>query len=173
MRASTLSPVRADDQDLFNAARLLLVFLSLKRANNQRVSVDRLIYYEFYSSHPYLLFTFEDAEWGDLVVTGFELTTVSYNSPSHKFVSERERIKAYLAALTSRGLISAAFEGGRIVYIITPIGEKAATEIRSLYASAYLKSAGIVIRRLKRLSDTALARESRRLLSRKALLFDL
>lgn len=145
----------------FRLAQLLLVFLAIKDHHPLGVTLERLTYYEFFASHPFLVFSSNDAEWRELVTLGRELATVAYASSPHRFVTTRQRLRHDLAGLLGRGLVQVRNVEGRLLVSITNRGEESALSIRSLYAQALERSANLVIRKLRKLSDTKLVEDSR------------
>ena len=148
---------------IFRLAQLLLLLRTLHdgSASPTGTNLERLAYYDFFSANPYLVVGPDDADRPRLVMAGFDDRSLSYASSGQRFTSRRERLQHDLALLVAYGLAAATVQGGAVTYGITSAGSELASRFTALYARAYTTSADMVLRRLRRLSDSKL-RESAR-----------
>lgn len=148
---------------VFRLAQLLLLLRTLHdgSASSVGTNLERLAYYDFFSANPYLVVGHDDPDRPRLVMAGFDDRSLSYASSGQRFTSRRERLQHDLALLVAYGLAAASVQGGAVTYGITPAGSELASQFTALYARAYITSADVVLRRLRRLSDSKL-RESAR-----------
>jgi hypothetical protein len=162
-------------EDLFNSARLLLLFHVLnEKGNAQGISIERIAYYDFFSAQPFLVFGKGNEEIKlELLLQGFETNTLSYISSSQRFTNRRAKLKHYLAGLLMRDLITLKNIDGHLLYLITEKGKETALLFKSLYTSAYKRSAEIIISKLSRMSDTGLAQSAREWLKGEPFIIDL
>jgi hypothetical protein len=163
----------AEDDLVFNAARLLLLLDELSELSEKGIDIERLSYYDFFAANPYVILSEDDPARLDFELEGFEPNKLEYSSSAQRFSSKRESIKQYLAVLLSRDLMDASNCEGKIVFKITESGKEVAKKINSMYALAYRKSVEFVIKRLKDLSDTKLWDFSRTWLEAKSFQIDL
>lgn len=165
----------AEDEDLFNSARLLILFQMLDETGySSGANIERIAYYDFFSAQPFLVFGKDDSNVKlDLLLQGFESTTIGYISSSQRFANRRERLRHYLAGLLMRDLILVTNSDGQLLYSITDKGRQTAGQFKSLYITAYRKSATFVIDKLARLSDKKLAESSKQWLRAEAFMVDL
>lgn len=165
----------AEEEDLFNSARLLMLFGALDEIGDSKgINIERTAYYDFFAAQPFLIFAKEDSDVKlDLLFNGFEATTVSYISSSQRFSNRREKLKHYLAGLIMRDLIDVHNIDGQLLYYITKKGKEAAKKFQSLYSMAYQKSATIIIKRLARLGEKKLAENAREWLKAEPFIIDL
>jgi len=157
----------------FRVAQLLLAFSVAARVSVQMPTTDRIATYDFFTANPFaVLASNEPADTRDtlrLELVGYNRGQLSYASLGQRFVSRRERIRADLAVLVSRGLISLGDDS----FTITEAGEALADQLNSAYADAYRLAAEIVLVRLNRLSDRALREASAKWAGTHWLLLDL
>lgn len=148
---------------VFRLAQLLLLLRTLHDGSSSPTgtNLERLAYYDFFSANPYLVVGPDDADRARLVMAGFDDRSLSYASSGQRFTSRRERLQHDLALLVAYGLAEANVQGGAVTYGVTPAGGELASRFTALYARAYVTSADMVVRRLRRLSDSKL-RESAR-----------
>lgn len=164
----------ADNEELFNLARLLALFDILDEGKNAcGANIERVAYYDFFSAHPMLIFNNDKTIKLDLLLIGFESMTISYISSSQRFANRREKLKHYLAGLLIRDLISVTNYQGQIVYSITCRGKEVASEFKSMYIKAYRRSAELIINRLSKMSDKALATNAKAWLKAESFMIDL
>jgi len=162
-----------EDDLVFNSARLLLLFDELATVCKKGIDIERLSYYDFFAANPYVILANDDPSRLDFELEGFEPNKLEYSSSAQRYNSKRESMKHYLALLLAKGLIDVTNEEGKIVFSITERGSSVANQIKTLYAIAYRKSVGYVIRQLKDYSDTKLWKVSRIWLEAKAFQIDL
>jgi hypothetical protein len=171
-----LEPIRvsAESEDIFCSARLLLLFSVINSVLGEKgISINRLGYYDFFSAQPFLVFSDYSSTKIDLVLKGFELTTVSYMSSSQRFSNRREKLKYYLSNLLIRALISVQNIDGEILYYITPKGKEIVRYFKSLYSLSYCQSAEIIVKKLSKLNDKKLDNEAKEWLKAKSFMMDL
>ena len=166
--------LRPEDLTIQRAARLLLLLevaapVELKRP----LDVERLSYCDFFAANPFALFDNGSPEANDLLLAGFSSFDLSYQSSGHRYVTRRHRLQADLSFLLSRGLVRAVAVARRVAYESSEDGIRLSERLNSLYAQSYRRSAAHVLRRLDRLTDTALAKESRDRLESTGQLIDL
>jgi hypothetical protein len=128
----------AEDEDLFNSARILLLFMVLSEiGEHEGINVDRIGYYDFFSAQPFLVFGKDDNETKlKLLLHGFESTTIGYISSSQRFTNRRDKLKYYLSALLMRDLITVKNYDGQLLYSITEKGKEVAAQFKSLDGTA-------------------------------------
>jgi hypothetical protein len=165
----------AEDEDVFNSARLLLLFDALdERGKKDGINIERVGYYDFFSAQPFLVFVKEENDAKlELLFHGFESTTIGYISSSQRFTNRREKLKHYLAALLMRDLITVNNVDGQFLYSITGTGKNVASQFKSLYTKAYRMSAGIIINKLSKMSEKKLAENAREWLRAEPFIIDL
>lgn len=170
----TLAQNFADQEVFFNLARLLVLFDVLDEGKKtEGANIERVAYYDFFSAHPMLIFNNDKTIKLDLLLVGFESTTIGYISSSQRFANRREKLKHYLAGLFIRDLISVKNYQGQVVYSITPRGKEITSEFKSMYVKAYRKSAELTINRLSKMSDKALAMKAKAWLKAESFMIDL
>lgn len=150
-----------ENDTVFRLAQLLLLLEALDRESRPGAALERLAYYDFFSANPYLVISRDDDEHSQLVMAGFDDRSLSYASSGQRFTSRRERLQHDLGLLVAYGLASATVQGGAVIYTITRAGSNLAARFTALYARSYLVSAAVVVRRLRRLSDTKLRENAR------------
>lgn len=162
-----------DGDVAFRVAQLLLAFSVASRVSVPMPTTDRVATYDFFTANPFAVLSGDEVvDQRDalrLELVGYTRGQLSYSSLGHRFVSRRERIRADLAILVSRGLITIGEES----FAITNAGERIAEQLHSAYADAYRLAAEIVLVRLNRLSDRALREASSRWAGAHWLLLDL
>jgi predicted transcriptional regulator len=164
----------AEDEDLFNSARLLILFDALSNLSQDGVPIERIAYYDFFSAHPFLVIGKDETDLKlDLLYYGFESTTIGYISSSQRFSNRRERLKHFLAKLLMRDLIQLKNQDGLFLYSITEHGTTTSSQFKSLYMEAYKKSAAIIVSKLARLSDKKLSQNAREWLKAEPFIIDL
>lgn len=145
-----------EDDTTFRLAQLLLLLDSIAGQSRPGINIERLSYYDFLVANPMLMITDDnDADRTRLLMAGFDGRALSYASPTHRFTNRRERLQHDMAILIAYGLATPHVEGS-VIYQITPAGQQFASRFTAIYAAAYRLSAGIVTRRLSRLSDRRL-----------------
>ena len=145
-----------EDDVVFRLAQLLLLLASLSTTKQPRVALERLGYYDFLIANPLLVLTDEtDLDRKRLLAAGFDGRALSYASPAQRFATRRERLQHDLALLMAYGLVEPAIDKS-ILYTITMDGVELAERFTAIYARSYRLAAGILLRRLSRMSDRAL-----------------
>jgi hypothetical protein len=169
---SSAVPGAPEDREVFRLAQLTLL---LEVAEDHRIpvrTVDRLGFYDFFSANPFIVITGEEnrdvADRLALRLAGFSDRQLSYASTGQRFASRRRRLQHDLSLLLAYGLV--AIGGGG--YVLTPLGRTVAAGLTSIYADGYREAAGVVLRRLGRLSDRRLAQSAAAWLGRSWLLID-
>ncbi|MCX7748570.1 MAG: hypothetical protein N2645_17030 [Clostridia bacterium] len=163
-----------EDEDIFNASRLLLMFDVLNQTGKKKsISIERISYYDFFSANPLLIFNNDVKISKKLMYEGFPSNTISYISSSHRFVNRLEKLKYYMSYLIARDLIDIYYEDGRIIYSITCNGIDIAKSINTFYSNAYKESCKIIIKHLESMSDTKLSKESQKWLKAENFVIDL
>lgn len=157
----------------FRAGQLLLLLAVLKEDGARPIGIDRLGYCEFFAANPFLVVEPRSPDGRRLLAAGFEYLNLDYQSSSQRYTNRRARLQRDLATLTSLGLVAVQGVDGRVGYEASEEGVSAAASLRATYALAYRTSAGIVIGRLKRLSDSRLRDDAARWLKADALLVDI
>lgn len=165
----------AEDEDLFNSARLLLLFKVLDEMNLQKGNnIEKIGYYDFFSAQPFLVFGDNDLDIKkDLIFFGFEATTISYGSSSQRFANRREKLKQYLAGLILRDLITINNTDGELVYVITERGRETANKFNTFYSAAYHRSAKLIVEKMKGWSNKKISMNAREWLKAEPFLIDL
>jgi hypothetical protein len=165
----------ADDQDLFNSARLLILFDVLEKTGDTvGLNIEKVGYYDFFSAQPFLIFGNEEKKTKiGLILYGFELRTISYMSSSQRFANRREKLKHYLAQLMIRDLVKVRNIDGEIVYSITADGKKIANSFNTQYDYAYRKSAKLIIKKFKGWSNNKIALNAKSWLKAEPFVIDL
>jgi len=165
----------AEDEDLFNSARLLLLFDVLEgHGIKGGINIERAAYYDFFSAQPFLVLGKGEKDIKfELLYEGFESTTIGYISSSQRFANRREKLKHYLARLLTLDLIKVSNADGQLVYSITKEGKCVASKFKSLYTKAYRKSGRIITNKLSKMSNKKLAENAREWLKAEPFLIDL
>lgn len=166
-------PRPPDDSAVFRMAQLLLLLETCKSLPSQQLGIDRLAYYDFFSANPFIVLSdgSNDSETDatKLRAAGFLRTQLSYASTSNRFVSRRQRIRNDLARLVATSLVAVTPIG----YQINSSGSQVVEQFTSLYADAYRLSSELVVKRLRRLSNSALENAATHWLGQSWLLIDL
>ena len=165
----------AEDEDIFNSARLLMLFDVLEgQGTNEGINIERAAYYDFFSAQPFLVLGKDEKDIKfELLYEGFESTTIGYISSSQRFANRREKLKHYLAGLLTRDLIKVSNADGHLLYSITEEGKRVASQFKSLYTKAYRKSGRIITNKLSKMSNKKLAENAREWLKAEPFLIDL
>jgi hypothetical protein len=150
-----------EDHPMFRWAQLLLLVSASDLVHSDGTAMERLVHYDFFSSNPYLVVDQSDPARGDLALAGFHSEPLSYASSGQRFATRRERIEFDLAALVARGLVAVAVVGGRVMYRSTEAGRHVRGAFTAMYADDYSRSASLIVCRLSKLSDSALAERAR------------
>lgn len=145
------STLRAESVPAFRMAQLLLVLDGVQPPLN-RVDLERLSIIEFLSANPFLVVGDDSPEANELRLQGFGRHSITYASPSQRFVSRRERVASDVAQLVSLGLVRLFVADGQRVFSLTELGEQSAERLCSVYADAYRLSVATVGPLVMRLS---------------------
>jgi len=164
----------AEDEAVFNMGRLLVLFSIFKGIfPEDSLSIDRIAYYDFFSSQPFLIFNDDKESKIELLYYGFESSTVGYISSSQRFTTRREMSKFYLAGLLMKNLIQVKNLEGRYSYSITNFGENVASKFKSMYIEAYRKSAVLTIKKLHNFNDKKLDQKAKEWLKAEPFMIEL
>jgi hypothetical protein len=168
-------PLRPDNLRLFRLARLLLLLDVVRQTPRApQADMERLGFYDFFAANPFLVVGRDDrVARRELALAGFDSQSLSYQSSSQRFTSRRERLQHDLALLLAYGLVATSVDDTKVTYSITPSGVDRAQGFRAIYARAYRRSAGMIIRRLRSLSDGQLHSRAREWLRAESLLIDI
>ena len=151
-----------DDVTAFRCARLMLLLDLVHDDLPDGIDAERIALYDFFAAHPLLLARDQDdPDRLSLRLAGFDDRALGYASAGQRLATALQRISGDLTALTSAGLVGMA-AAGRVRYRLTPEGRSAAAALTASYAVAYRTAAGIVVRRLRRLSGRRLREAVRR-----------
>jgi hypothetical protein len=154
--ASRPPVVVPEDDIVFRLAQLLLLLASLDGTEAAGMSIERLGCYDFLVANPLLVLTDEgDADRKRLLMAGFDGRALSYASPAHRFTTRRERLQHDLALLVAYGLVAPTADK-KVLYAATSEGVQLARRFNAIYARSYRLSAEILIRKLRKYSDTRL-----------------
>lgn len=166
--------VRPEDLDDFRQLRLLLLLdVASADARVAALDLDRMGYYDFFASNPFLV-TEGDLEVEHLLtLAGFTRRNLSYQSSAQRFSNRRARLKYDLARLTSLQLVNTKLQDGRVTFVASTLGASLADQASSVYAQAYRKSAKLIIDRLRLMSDGALRDKAREWLRAEPFLIDI
>lgn len=145
--------LRAEDDSVFRAAQLLLI---LAAVDSDRIQVDRLTYYDYFAANPFVIFSEGSPERSQLMLAGFATEALSYMSSAQRFATRQERVSADLALLVAYGLAAGEFSDSKLSYAITQRGTELVARLVSMYADGYRKSAALILKRLRSMSDTRL-----------------
>jgi hypothetical protein len=152
---------------------LLLLAEAPSQPRRKPADLERITAYDFFADSPFLLFDDGATERNELLVAGFDPSSLSYHSSSQRFASRRAVVHNDIAHLLARGLCIAAREGAKVTYSITERGQATADTFSSSYAHAYRKSVRRVAKHLNHLADGALREEVERRVEAHDFLIDL
>ena len=165
---------RPDDLLMFRVARLMLLLDVAATLNLRKpVDIERLGLYDFFAANPFLVVANDEDARQEVSLAGFSSYDLSYQSSGHRYANRRARLRNDLAMLVGYGAATALVEGQRVVYRVTDRGHELASELSTLYAIAYRRSAELILSRLDRLSDKRLRTDATRWLNDERLLIDL
>ncbi len=163
-------PVAPEDHVLFRLAQLILLLRVVASPEQPGIGLERLGYYDFFSANPFLVVPRDDAvARARLHLAGFDERQLSYAATGQRFANRRRRLQHDVALLLAYDLTEPRSGG----WGLTPRGLHTAEQLTALYADQYMASVGVVVARLTRLSDAALARQARGWLREPGLLLDL
>jgi hypothetical protein len=165
-------PAPPEDRTVFRLAQLALLLDVAAEVGAQIRSVDRLGLYDFLAANPFIV-TSGDARQDDADrlayrLAGFTDMQLSYASAGQRFASRRRRLQHDISLLIAYRLASIGQSG----YLLTDIGHYLAQQMNSVYADAYRTSAGVVLRKLGKLSDRRLNAAADQWLGKSWLLID-
>jgi hypothetical protein len=164
----TVSRTPAESDQLFRLARLTLLLAVVAEADPAGIDRERLGIYDFLAANPLLVAREEgDPDRFTLRLAGFDDRALGYASPAQRYVTRARQLPADLARLASYGLVSVTV-AGRIRSRLTDRGHDMAAQFTAMYARSYTAAAGIVVRRLRRLSGRKLRENLRDWLTVKA-----
>lgn len=166
------SSLRAESVAEFRMAQILLVLVSAHDAGH-RLDLERLSVIEFLSANPFLVLSAESSASEQLRLRGFGRHSITYASPSQRFVSRRERITGDVAQLVALGLVGLFAHDGQRVFEVTELGVDSASSLSSVYADAYRFSVSSVMPVITKLSLTRMRERLQEWLRVDPLLFDL
>lgn len=155
----------------FRLARLLIVFDEAAVHKTKLDTIDRIGYFEFFSSNPYAVIEEDKSAARDrlrLALAGLDAGQLSYSSVGHRFVSRRRLLQNDLAHLFALGFLEIVDDG----YSLSAEGTAAARSIRSVYADGLRAGAKVVSDRLGGLSRKQLNQAAERALGKSWLLLD-
>ncbi|MCX4587044.1 ABC-three component system middle component 2 [Streptomyces sp. NBC_01481] len=154
--------VMPEDEMPFRLAQLLLLLDAVAGQDANGASLERIGYYDFLSANPFLVVPSEGREASLLRLAGFDPQVLAYASSSQRFTSRRERIQHDLALLVAYGCCQVHNHKGSLAYSITVAGHELGGQFTATYATSFSTAAGIVVRRLRRLSDRGLREQTAR-----------
>lgn len=157
----------------FRAGQLLLLLAVMREEGDGATGIDRLGYYEFFAANPFLVVEPRSADGRRLLAAGFEFLNLDYQSSSQRYTNRRARLQRDLATLTALGLSDVQAIDGRVGYRATEFGVASGEALYAMYALAYRTSAEIIIKRLRRLSESRLRADAAAWLKADTLLIDL
>lgn len=159
-----------EDHTAFRLAQLLLLFAEIAPAAEKGMHLERIGYYDFFAANPFAVVGQEDrSSRARLHHAAFHESQLSYASTGSRFANRRQRLQHDLAVLVAYGLIARRADG----YAATELGERTAKQFSAMYAHQYRESVQVVHERLRRLSDTQLAKSARDWLRTPSLILDL
>lgn len=175
MKSFNYLKISADDDDLFNSARILILFDVFDENDTLcGLNIEKIGYYDFFSAQPFLIFGNDEKSLKvQLLLNGFEETTIGYMSSSQRFVNRREKLKHYIALLISRDLVKTTVYNGEIVYSITEQGQNIADVFNTQYDFSYRKSAKLIIKKFKGWSTNKISLNAKKWLKAESFVVDL
>lgn len=152
--------VMPEDEVPFRLGQLLLLLDAIAGQDANGANLERIGYYDFLSANPFLVIPSEGREASLLRLAGFDPQVLAYASSSQRFTSRRERIKHDLALLVAYGCCEVHNRDGALAYSITASGQELGKRFTATYATSFRTAAGIVVQRLRKLSDKRLREQS-------------
>jgi hypothetical protein len=171
--AAWAPPLEPETLWQFRVGQLLLLLTVTADVVGRGVDIDRLAYYDFFAANPFLIYERRAPERLQFSLAGFDSQILSYASSAQRFANRRRRLEGDLARLTSLGLASPSTSARRVEWALEEAGREMASGFTAMYASAYLASARVVVRRLHSLSDRRLRERSAEWLKARDFLLDL
>lgn len=166
------STLRAESVPAFRMAQILLVLVGVQ-AQGSKLDLERLSVIEFLSANPFLVLNTDSPASNQLRLQGFGRHSITYASPSQRFVSRRERVTSDIAQLVAFGLVRLTVHEGRRVFTVTELGQQSADSLCSVYADAYRLSVATVAPLVMKLSSPKMREQLETWLRVDPLLFDL
>ena len=139
-------------------AQIILV-LAGAQAQESKLDIERLAVIEFLAANPFLVLDIDSPAAIQLRLQGFGRHSITYASPSQRFVSRRERVTSDIAQLVAFGLVRLTVQDGQRVFAVTELGQLSADRLCSVYADAYRFSVSTVAPLVMKLSSSKM-RES-------------
>lgn len=169
---SAASTIRAESIPAFRMAQILLV-LAGATAFDRKLDLERLSVIEFLSANPFLVLDAESPAADQLRLQGFGRHSITYASPSQRFVSRRERVTSDIAQLVAFGLVRLSVHEGQRVFSVTDLGQRSSDRLCSVYADAYRLSVATVAPVVMKLSSPKMRERLETWLQVDPMLFDL
>jgi hypothetical protein len=166
------STLRAESVPAFRMAQIILVLVGAQ-AQESKLDLERLSVIEFLSANPFLVLDADSAASNQLRLQGFGRHSITYASPSQRFVSRRERVTSDIAQLVAFGLVRLTVHDGQRVFTVTELGQQSADSLCSVYADAYRLSVATVAPLVMKLSSTKMREHLETWLRVDPVLFDL
>lgn len=164
--------LRAESVPAFRMAQMILV-LAGAHAQEDKLDLERLSVIEFLSANPFLVLDVHSPAAAQLRLQGFGHHSITYASPSHRFVSRRERVTSDIAQLIAFGLVRLSVHEGQRVFTVTELGQLSAESLCSVYADAYRLSVATVAPIVMKLSSPKMREQLETWLRADPVLFDL
>jgi hypothetical protein len=169
---SAAVPSSPEDRQIFRLAQLTLLVEAAGVESIPVPTVDRLGFYDFFAANPFIVVSADNerdaADRLTLRLAGFSDRQLSYASTGQRFASRLRRLQYDLSLLIAYGVVVIDSSG----YTLTSRGREVAAELVSVYAEAYRDAAGVILRRLRRLTDTQLTQQAEQWLGQSWLLID-
>jgi hypothetical protein len=166
------STLRAETIPAFRMAQIMLVLVGAQ-AQGSKLDLERLSVIEFLSANPFLVVDEDSPASNQLRLQGFGRHSITYASPSQRFVSRRERVTSDIAQLVAFGLVQLTVHEGQRVFTVTESGQQAADSLYSVYADAYRLSVATVTPIVMKLSSPKMRERLETWLRVDPVLFDL
>lgn len=166
------STLRAESVPAFRMAQILLVLVGAQ-AQESKLDLERLSVIEFLAANPFLVLDTDSPASNQLRLQGLGRHSITYASPSQRFVSRRERIISDIAQLVAFGLVRLTVHEGRRVFTVTELGQRSAESLCSVYADAYRLSVATVAPLVMKLSPPKMREHLETWLRVDPVLFDL
>lgn len=145
------STLRAESVPAFRMAQIILVLVGTQ-AQERKLDMERLSVIEFLSANPFLVLDTDSPAAKQLRLQGFGRHSITYASPSQRFVSRRARVTSDIAQLVAFGLVRLTVHEGQRVFTVTELGQRSADSLCSVYADAYRLSVATVVPIVMKLS---------------------
>lgn len=129
---------------VFNSLRLLTLISKFELKHTHRLTIDRLILYDFYLKFPTTMFDILD----DNKYTFYEYYSYYHWKPA------RDKYHMYLRYLISRKLIERPIFQGDFCYVISPIGTELLQRLNSSYFRKIDELSVLVKQKLSKLSES-------------------